>query len=128
MNDINNNYQIKLTNYQLLGIFLFIITLFISLLLTYNEKLKLEKKDIFFEDKTSLYISLFNRIIVLILAILFIYISYEREKVSEVDNDASLELLASYLSFFASFLALYIVIKNINNKNFDVSDVEEPTL
>ncbi len=128
MNDINNNYQIKLTNYQLLGIFLFIITLFISLLLTYNEKLKLEKKDIFFEEKTSLYISLFNRIIVLILAILFIYISYEREKVSEVDNDASLELLASYLSFFASFLALYIVIKNINNKNFDVSDVEEPTL
>ena len=128
MNDINNNYQIKLTNYKLLGIFLFIITLFISLLLTYNEKLKLEKKDIFFEEKTSLYISLFNRIIVLILAILFIYISYEREKVSEVDNDASLELLASYLSFFASFLALYIVIKNINNKNFDVSDVEEPTL
>lgn len=128
MNDINNNYQIKLTNYQLLGIFLFIITLFISLLLTYNEKLKLEKKDIFFEEKTSLYISLFNRIIVLILAILFIYISYEREKVSEVDNDASLELLASYLSFFASFLALYIVIKNINNNNFDVSDVEEPTL
>ena len=128
MNDINNNYQIKLTNYQLLGIFLFIITLFISLLLTYNEKLKLEKKDIFFEEKTSLYISLFNRIIVLILAILFIYISYEREKVSEVDNDASLELLASYLSFFASFLAIYIVIKNINNKNFDVSDVEEPTL
>ena len=104
MNDINNNYQIKLTNYQLLGIFLFIISLFISLLLTYNEKLKLEKKDIFFEEKTSLYISLFNRIIVLILAILFIYISYEREKVSEVDNDASLELLASYLSFFASFL------------------------
>lgn len=128
MNDINNNYQIKLTNYQLLGIFLFIITLFISLLLTYNEKLKLEKKDIFFEEKTSLYISLFNRIIVLILAILFIYISYEREKVSEVDNDANLELLASYLSFFASFLALYIVIKNINNNNFDVSDVEEPTL
>lgn len=128
MNDINNNYQIKLTNYQLLGIFLFIITLFISLLLTYNEKLKLEKKDIFFEEKTSLYISLFNRIIVLILAILFIYISYEREKVSEVDNDANLELLASYLSFFASFFALYIVIKNINNNNFDVSDVEEPTL
>lgn len=128
MNDINNNYQIKLTNYQLLGIFLFIITLFISLLLTYNEKLKLEKKDIFFEEKTSLYISLFNRIIVLILAILFIYISYEREKVSEIDNDANLELLASYLSFFASFLALYIVIKNINNNNFDVSDVEEPTL
>lgn len=128
MNDIKNNYQIKLTNYQLLGIFLFIITLFISLLLTYNEKLKLEKKDIFFEEKTSLYISLFNRIIVLILAILFIYISYEREKVSEVDNDANLELLASYLSFFASFFALYIVIKNINNKNFDVSDVEEPTL
>ncbi len=128
MNDINNNYQIKLTNYQLLGIFLFIITLFISLLLTYNEKLKLEKKDIFFEEKTSLYISLFNRIIVLILAILFIYISYEREKVSEIDNDVNLELLASYLSFFASFLALYIVIKNINNNNFDVSDVEEPTL
>ena len=128
MNDINNNYQIKLTNYQLLGIFLFIITLFLSLLLTYNEKLKLEKKDIFFEEKTSLYISLFNRIIVLILAILFIYISYEREKVSEIDNDANLELLASYLSFFASFLALYIVIKNINNNNFDVSDVEEPTL
>ena len=85
-------------------------------------------KYIFFEEKTSLYISLFNRIIVLILAILFIYISYEREKVSEIDNDANLELLASYLSFFASFLALYIVIKNINNNNFDVSYVEEPTL
>lgn len=125
----NKNKEIKLINSQLIAITIFIITLLISLLLNYNEKLKLENKNLIFAEKQSLYISLINRTIVLIIALYFIYNSYIRQKIDNKDDfNSNLELLAAFLAFISSFIAFYIVFINLNNNKFDVSEVEEPTI
>lgn len=55
----NKNKEIKLINLSIIAITIFIITLLISLLLNYNEKLKLENKKLIFDEKQSIYI--FNK-------------------------------------------------------------------
>lgn len=125
----NKNKEIKLINLSIIAITIFIITLLISLLLNYNEKLKLENKKLIFDEKQSIYISLINRTIVLIIALYFIYNSYIRQKIDNKDDfNSNLELLAAFLAFISSFIAFYIVFINLNNNKFDVSELEEPTI
>lgn len=125
----NKNKEIKLINLSIIAITIFIITLLISLLLNYNEKLKLENKKLIFDEKQSIYISLINRIIVLIIALYFIYNSYIRQKIDNKDDfNSNLELLGAFLAFISSFIAFYIAFINLNNNKFDVSEVEEPTI
>lgn len=125
----NKNKEIKLINLSIIAITIFIITLLISLLLNYNEKLKLENKKLIFDEKQSIYISLINKTIVLIIALYFIYNSYIRQKIDNKDDfNSNLELLAAFLAFISSFIAFYIVFINLNNNKFDVSEVEEPTI
>ena len=125
----NKNKEIKLINLSIIAINIFIITLLISLLLNYNEKLKLENKKLIFDEKQGIYISLINRTIVLIIALYFIYNSYIRQKIDNKDDfNSNLELLAAFLAFISSFIAFYIVFINLNNNKFDVSEVEEPTI
>lgn len=45
--------EIKLIDYEIIGSLLFIGTLFISVILSYNEKLRLEKKEPLFDNKTQ---------------------------------------------------------------------------
>lgn len=125
----NKNKEIKLINLSIIAITIFIITLLISLLLNYNEKLKLENKKLIFDEKQGIYISLINRTIVLIIALYFIYNSYIRQKIDNKDDfNSNLELLAAFLAFISSFITFYIVFINLNNNKFDVSEVEEPTI
>lgn len=125
----NKNKEIKLINLSIIAITIFIITLLISLLLNYNEKLKLENKKLIFDEKQSIYISLINRTIVLIIALYFIYNSYIRQKIDNKDDfNSNLELLAAFLAFISSFITFYIVFINLNNNKFDVSELEEPTI
>lgn len=125
----NKNKEIKLINLSIIAITIFIITLLISLLLNYNEKLKLENKKLIFDEKQSIYISLINRTIVLIIALYFIYNSYIRQKIDNKDDfNSNLELLGAFLAFISSFITFYIVFINLNNNKFDVSEVEEPTI
>ncbi len=125
----NKNKEIKLINLSIIAITIFIITLLISLLLNYNEKLKLENKNLIFDEKQSIYISLINKTIVLIIALYFIYNSYIRQKIDNKDDfNSNLELLAAFLAFISSFIAFYIVFINLNNNKFDVSELEETTI
>ena len=125
----NKNKEIKLINLSIIAITIFIITLLISLLLNYNEKLKLENKKLIFDEKQSIYISLINKTIVLIIALYFIYNSYIRQKIDNKDDfNSNLELLAAFLAFISSFIAFYIVFINLNNNKFDVSELEETTI
>lgn len=125
----NKNKEIKLINLSIIAITIFIITLLISLLLNYNEKLKLENKKLIFDEKQGIYISLINRTIVLIIALYFIYNSYIRQKIDNKDDfNSNLELLGAFLAFISSFITFYIVFINLNNNKFDVSELEEPTI
>ncbi len=126
----SNEKQLELVNGQILGIILFILTLIVSIIIAYNEKLQRENKSSLFSNKTALNISFVNRLVVVILGIYFVYDAYERRKVSSNLNDpnSNLQILASWLALLASIIILYIIYNNYNNPNFDVAEIEEPTL
>ena len=131
----NNDFkelEIKILDIQLIANILFVISLFISILITYDEKIKLENNKGLFSDKTVQDLSLFNRIFVVILALVFIYCNYISKKIAEYKNDeiesTELQILAGLLSLVASVIVLYVVYKNRNDANFDIAESENPTL
>ena len=116
--------ELKLLNGQLIGIILFIVALFVSLLVTYNEKLKKTNKPYFFTDKESLDVSFIDRILYVILGIYFVYNAIERKKLN--DSNSNLEIIAATLTLLASLIILHIIILNYNNQNYNSFDIEEP--
>ena len=125
-----NEEELKLINGQIIGIIFFIVTLIVSLLLTYNEKLQRENKPPLFTNKKALDIAFLNRLIVVLLGLYFLYTSYKRKNLenNNLNNYINLEIIASWLAFLASVIVFYIVFLNYNNPNFDVSEIEEPIL
>ncbi|MBQ8892231.1 MAG: hypothetical protein IJ068_05190 [Bacilli bacterium] len=105
--------ELKLINGQIIGILLFIISLLISLLIIYNEKLIKLNKPYFFTNHESLNITLINRILLVILGIYFVYDAIERKKLN--NTDSNLQIIASLLALAASLVILYIIIINYNN-------------
>ena len=104
--------EIKLIDYEIIGSLLFIGTLFISVILSYNEKLRLEKKEPLFDNKTQKNILIVNKIIVLGIVIFFLYINYK------------VQLIPSFLAILAALIILYLVLKDNN-----ISDiVDNPEL
>lgn len=121
--------EIQILNLQLTATFFFIISLAVSMILTYDEKLKIFGKKIF-TDKKSRRIALFNRIIVVILALSFVYGNYVSEKIAESrgtqTKSLKLQLFSGELSLLSAIIVLYIVYKNQQNTNFEVADTENP--
>ena len=131
----NNDFkdlEIKILDIQLITTILFVVSLFISILITYDEKIKLENNKGLFSNKTSQNLSLFNRIFVVILALVFIYCNYTSKKIAEYKSDETesinLQILAGLLSLIASIIVLYVSYENRNNSTFDSAEAENPTL
>ena len=130
----NNDDEIKLVNAQLIGTFIFIISLAVSLVITYNEKLQKQNKEPLFSNKEAINIALINRIIVFILGIYFLYDALRRKVLSNensnnTDNNfneltSNLQIIASFFALISSLIILYIVLLNYNNINFDLSGTE----
>ena len=124
--------EIQLLDIQIIATILFIVSLFISIILTYDEKFKLIYNKGIFTDKEANQIALFNRILVVILALTFVYGNYQNEKIAEARNTQTkylkLQLFSGELSLLGAIIVLYIVYKNQQNTNFNVSDTENPIL
>ena len=110
--------EIKLIDYEINGSLLFIGTLFISVILSYNEKLRLEKKEPLFDNKTQKNILIVNKIVVLGIVIFFLYINYEHYKVALFKNEDTynykVQLIPSFLAILAALIILYLVLKDNN--------------
>ena len=115
--------EIKLIDYEIIGSLLFIGTLFVSIILTYNRKLKLEKRDCLFDNQTERNILIVNKLIVLMIVIFFLYINCEYYKNALLKNEDTssykIQMIPSILAIIAALIILYLVI----NGN-DISSVE----
>ena len=113
------NKQLKLTNYDILASILFIGTIIVSILISYNNKLKLEKKTPLFDVKLEKEILIFNKIIVLFIVIFFLYLNYERLRLAEEKNldtkTLKIQLIPSILALISAIIILSLVLKNGNN-------------
>ena len=121
MNIDINEEKIKYINLQLIATTGFIIALVVSFTLSVDKRESLRNGNRLYNDKEAQKISLMQTILVFIVALLFLYITYNQYKIShkyhETDeNDLLLQSKTAILSIIAALIGLYIVIKNYNKK------------
>lgn len=129
---MNNNEEIKLIDIQLVATLLYFVSLSISFLITYNDKLNLEKKDKILSDKLNYFLSVFNRSFVVIISLMFLYINYKNKKLATNKNEEiwpfNLQIVASEMSLLAAIIVLYVVLCSQDNNYTIISGVENPNL
>ena len=125
------NYDLEESELIKLQIVLSIVLLFttiISITLSYNFLLNLEKKPPIYSEKESLDLLLFNRTIIFVVAAIFIYINIRdknvKEKYNLEDEFADLQIDASALNLVVAAIVLYVGIKSGSN----ITSGENPTI
>lgn len=126
----NRQKEIKLLNIQLLTSLTVIITIIISILLTYNQKQDIQNKKTLFTKKQTHNISYINRLTILITSSIFLYINYKLYKISKKEGEDllvyHLQITASILSTIAALIVFYVV--SIEPSGDDISDIENPVI
>ena len=126
----NRQEEIKILNIQLITSLIVIITIILSILLTYNQKLDIKNEKTIFNKKQTHNISYINRLTILITAIIFLIINYKLYKISKKEGEDLLvyylQILASILSSIAALIVFYVV--SIEPSGNDISDIENPVI
>ena len=106
--------EVKLIDIQLLATYAFIFSLIISLMLTYNDKYKTLYGKGFLTKKQNYKISVFNRILIVILSFTFLYINKNSKDIAKQKGNNiepfKLQIAASELSLIAALIVTYVVI------------------
>ena len=120
--------EIKQIEIQTIFSFISIITIIISIILLQDQKNFLEKKEHFLNPSDADNLSKFNRILILIVAIIFLTINYKLKDLSKNEDQKSynLQIIASYLVVISSLITLYVVFTSPNSEI--TSDVENPII
>lgn len=123
-----NEDEIKLLNLQIFGITITLITAIFSIIITYNEKCKLTNQKNFPKSVNNFTLILINRLLILIVALIFLYINYRFYKIAKKKNkkikNYILQIITSYLTLTSAIITLYIVLTS--NKN-NIVNFENPT-
>lgn len=125
---MKNEKEIELLNIDIDTAILFIITILISIYLTYENKQDLLNKKRILNKKDDQYILLFNRLFVLIIVLIILYDNYEGYKIAKEKNKDlkpfKIQIFASILTVITALLILYVVFYNWDKNN--LSDIENP--
>ena len=126
MND--KQEEINAINIQLIALFISLGSAIISIIITYNQKLDLENKNNT-DPKKIFNLTVFNRILILVLSFTFLYVNYKLYNVSKKEGEDLkpyvLQIIASVLTIMASLIAIYIV--SLSTKE-NIVDVENPII
>lgn len=128
----NNDEQLLLVNGQIIASPLFLITIGISIVLLYNQKLILENKEPILTDQEALDIALFIKVLATILLAFFLYTSvkeYEKNINTKKEEDSFIQVIASSLVLIAAIITLFVIVKNYNtnSNNLDIS-IDNPEI
>ena len=127
---INKKKEINLLNIQLITSITVIITIIISILLTYNQKQDIQNKKTIFTKKQTHNISYINRLTILITTTIFLIINYKLYQISKKEGEDLLvyylQITASILSTIAALIVFYVV--SIEPSGDEISDIENPVI
>lgn len=102
----------------LLSIF-FIFTTIVSIILLYNEDLYLKYKKFILDSKNAYIIASINRIVILIILILFLYANYVDKNIDIIEHKDlkadNLQILASILTIISALIVLYVTLEYFNS-------------
>lgn len=126
---MNKEEEINAIDIQLLALIIVLISTGISIAITYNQKLNLEKKKTIFDSKESFNITLFNRILIVILSFVFLYVNVKLYNLSKNEGEDlksyTLQIVASVLAIISGLIALYVVGLSTTE---NIVDVENPVI
>ena len=121
-----NRGSLKAIDIQFYTLFFSLASIIISLILTYNQRLIKENKNTLLSDTNSYNLSLFNRVLILSIALIFLYVNYEDYKSSNTSKQkkkCTLQIDASILTILASIVSLYVV---YNSKPEAIANIQNP--
>ena len=125
-----NSEEKELLYLQIFGSIVFIVTIIVSIILTFNNIEKMDNKKTMFSQKEENNISLTNRLIITTVAIVFTFISYKFYEINKRANNDEIskkELTASIFSLISTFILLSTTIENIRSKSGD-NDINIPII
>ena len=129
MSKYHKKEEIDTINIQLVALLFTLITAIISIIITYNQKLELEKKETILSPKESLKLTLFNRKLILLISCVFLYVNFTLLKISKEEGENlkpyKLQILASLFIIVSGIIALYVVSLSTTE---NVGDVENPVI
>lgn len=125
----NKKQEIKTINIQLFALVVSLFSAIISIIITYNQKLELEDKDPIYSASEIFKITLFNRILILVLSFVFLYVNFELFNISKEEGEDlksyKLQIAASILVVISGLIALYVVSLSTTE---NIVDVENPVI
>ena len=120
--------EIDAINIQLIALLISLASVIISIIITYNQKLNLEGINTV-NPKKIFDLTIFNRLLILVLSLIFLYVNYKLYKISKKEGEDLkpyiLQLIASILTIIASIIAIYIV--SLSTKE-NIVDIENPII
>ena len=125
------NYDLEeaeLITFQIALSVILLFTTIISISLSYDYLLKIKKEKPLYSEKEASDILVFNRLIMFIVSLLFLYINVRdqdvKEKEGSQDRFSSLQIIASILSLSSAIIVLYVGVLSVNN----IVSEENPTI
>lgn len=126
----NKEKESLLITIQIISSIVSIGTVIISIILLYNEQLEINNEEPFLDAEVAQKLTTFNRILILIIFIVFLVINYILYDISKEEGEDlkpyELQIIASYFSLFAASIALYVVL--LQRSGEQVVDVENPII
>ena len=124
------NEEIKILNIQNITTIIYILSLIISIYITSIDKDSLINPDKKHIDTSKL--AVFNRSLVVILTLIFLYISIQNRKIGiKKGRNPTLfnyQVIASQISLLSTLIVLYVVIKSMGDNYSVISGITNPNL
>ena len=122
--------EIKLLNLQNIITTIYIISLLFSIYITNVDKDCIINPNK--EHPNTLKLAIFNRTLVVILTLLFLYISIQNRKINlkkgKIPDLFNLQVIASEITLLSTIIVLYVVIKSMGENYTIISGVSNPNL
>lgn len=117
--------QIELLTIQLIAAMGFLLTVVISIILTYDKILSLSGEPRLFSDEEVRKLSYFNSILIIIVVLIYLYVGYGNIQVAKQEGKKTTNLYLqefnSGLAFLAAIVGYYIVTHDSSN-GFTIAD------
>lgn len=122
--------QLFIIDGQLIGTILYILSFVATITVIVNQrKVALNKKGFLTTEESQIIITL-NKIFILLLLLLFLYLDYRSKKLAKNTNQdvssLNLQIIASIISLVPALIGLYVVITNFSATNFQTAEIENP--
>ncbi len=122
--------QLFIIDGQLIGSILYILSFVATIIVIVNQRKVALNKDGFLTTEESQIIITLNKVFILLLLLLFVYLNFKSKKLAKNTNQdtASLDLqiIASIISLVPALIGLYVVITDFSATNFQTAEIENP--